>query len=155
MKILCRVLLLPTLSLVGCVLPVPNKTVYQEGYQGRVVEGLTARPVSGARVSIHRSSSWSNGSGGEYFQEETTTTTPSGFMFAEDAKWHWGYLIGPVSYPLPYDGMRLKTSISRVEVRADGYAPYVWIKGSRERQNKPPKEIRLQRSPEYSAGEVN
>ena len=82
-------LLAASLSLAGCVLPVPHRRLHSAGLEATVVDADTASPVDGAKVSSPDGSS-----------ELASTDSEGHFEIPAQYGWHGAYLVGPISYSL-------------------------------------------------------
>lgn len=75
---------------------------------------------------------------------ETHSVPTSGRNFTIPGvhRWHWGYLIGPISYSIPYS-IPGRRALDSLEVSAPDHGSFVW-KREDGAADKPPRTIRLQ-----------
>lgn len=91
----------------GC-LPIPNTRVEGSGIKSRIVEFESNLPVVNATV-------W------DVYGTATKSDRNGEFFLKPHVQWHFGYLCGPISYPIwPYT-FDLVTPGRRFRVRAAGY----------------------------------
>lgn len=92
----------------GCV-PIPNTRVEGEGIKAYIIDAGTKLPVAKATIRD------------PVYGMSTTTALDGGFFLKPHVQSHWGYLFGPISYPIwpfTYDVAPLGR---RFRVEAAGY----------------------------------
>ncbi|MEP4079003.1 hypothetical protein [Haloferula sp.] len=132
----------------SCVVPAPHKHIYREGVRGKVVDATTNQPIKNANIRVsfesHPLGSAVPANDDDFI--ELSTTNKGGFAIDGNSEWHWAYLIGPISYPLPYPRQWPRPSepqrLRRLDVSASGYKPFQWDR-NRSKLGHPPDRIYL------------
>lgn len=91
----------------GCVIiPVPSRSHIAPSISGRVIDAGTNKPIEGVSV-IHKFD--------HDIVRKATTSKDGSFNIERLSQRHWGSVIGPLCYPLPYwkvmPGQPTKTNI--------------------------------------------
>ena len=102
-------LIVASLLLVGCVLPIPHRRLHAEGIEATVINARTSSPVTEAKIlSLDDSSVMAQ------------VDSEGRFKIPAKYGWHGAYLIGPISYSL-FPHFDISYPCPPFQIDADGY----------------------------------
>lgn len=104
--------------LTGCICPIPNSRLESYGIEGKLVDYKTKKPITNAVIIGYALDP-------VYYDKEYTETDENGvFKLEPFYKWHYGYFISPISYPIwPFTGDIFPIE-KRIKVIAPNYPEY-------------------------------
>ena len=113
-----HILILVSVFFTGCWCPIPNTRLESYGIEGKLVDFETKKPITNAVII-------GTALDPVYYPKEYTEVDKNGtFKLEPFYKWHYGYFLSPISYPIwPFTGDILPVE-KRIKVIAPNYPEY-------------------------------